>query len=344
MPESDLKAKRQQYDDWKWMFIRTAELFEKTKVAQSDRVRIAVLDTGLDKSHPHIKMEIERVWVYDKSKRTFTKGASTNIVDTKGHGTHIVGLVLEYAHEADVFVADVDFDNEPNRDMIADAIVAAVKNKIDIISISVGFQQRVLGDAMERAIDYAKANNVLIFAAASNSGANAGRSWPARYDGVFAIHSTDTNGNPSGFNPTEFEGINFATVGEAVESSWPNHLSRSPAKLPNGKGLKGQDTKGGVDFSPDCSVEVKSGTSFATPIAASLAVFLLQYAKKNLEPKFVAQLKRYGTMQSVLKCLAGTKRGGFYYLTLRIHPDHLFGKENAEEIKRIIEAAINESG
>ena len=186
-----------------------------------------------------------------------------------------------------------------------------------------------------------------MFAAASNSGGNTSRAYPARYDGVFCIHSTDADGNPSRFNPTEdLEEVNFATVGEAVESSWPEHLCRTTDKTENNgeNGDVGDETNDGAENAKKKpSVEVKSGTSFATPIAASIAAFLLRYARTHLRPEHAEQLKRHSVMRSVLKCIAGSKRKGFYYLTLRSNPDHLFGDDSAD-IRSAILKAIKQSG
>ncbi|KAH8796747.1 hypothetical protein BGZ57DRAFT_19922 [Hyaloscypha finlandica] len=343
LPDSELSVRCRQYENWKKMFIKTASPFEETKLADSDRLKIAVLDTGLDKCHPDIETELDRIWVYDSSRKMFKKSEKGTIADSKGHGTHIVGLVLEYASDADLYVADVTVKGEADRGLIANAIICAVDRKVDIISISFGFQQKILGDALEKAIDYAKEKEVHVFAAASNKGGNTGRSWPARYDGVFCIHSTDAYGNPSGFNPTELEEINFATVGEAVESSWPGHLSQSPESLEI-DGEDGDDAQDGAETPRVPSTEVKSGTSFATPIAASIAAFLLRYAKTHLDPEHVQQLKRHSVMRSVLKCMAGPKRKEFYYLTLSSEPDNLFGKEDPEDIRRDIITAIKQSG
>lgn len=65
-------------------------------------------------------------------------------------------------------------------------------------------------------------------------------------DTVLAIHATDGNGNPCGFNPSPLEkAMNFSTLGTAIRS-------------PLGDGT----------FVP-------SGASFSTPIAAGMAANIL---------------------------------------------------------------------
>ncbi|KAH8699353.1 hypothetical protein GQ44DRAFT_779049 [Phaeosphaeriaceae sp. PMI808] len=352
--ENDLDHKSDQYVGWKEMFIKTAELFEKPESKSSPRpIEIAVLDTGLYKTHKDIEYELDRIWVYNRVENCFNESENSEITDLKGHGTHVVGLVLEYAPDAHVYVADVTVKGTADPSIIASAIRCAVDRNVDIISISFGFPKRRLGDALEKAIEYAYKKNVHVFAAASNKGGNAKRAYPARYDTVFCIHSTDTDGDPSKFNPTDDpEDVNFATVGEAVESSWPKHLREMvETSDPNDANVDAGDAgdeieNGEEDAEEDAeekpSIAVKSGTSFATPIAACIAAFLLRYAQIHLEPEHVEQLKRRSVMKSVLKRV-GDKRKGFYYLTLRSDPDHLFGL-GAGDIRSAIETAITQSG
>jgi len=176
-----------------------------------------------------------------------------------------------------------------------------------------GFAQKVPGyHDVQHAIDRAHSARVLIFAAASNGGDNTDRAYPARDSNVFCIHSTNAMGNRSEFSLTaEKYTHNFATIGEAVESFWPKHLCK-----------------------PDeDAVKVKSGTSYATPIAASIAAFLLLYARTNLstEPEIANSLKRYQAMEKLLFRVSETsrpkkKRDDYEYIRLSQHPDTLFGK------------------
>jgi hypothetical protein len=52
-------------------------------------------------------------------------------------------------------------------------------------------------------------------------------------------------------------------------------------------------------------------------------------------------LKGHATMRSVLHELA-KPRGNYQYLTLSLHPDHLFGRKDSS-IKTTIEEAIRQS-
>src|ERR1700753_3633546 len=93
--------------------------------------------------------------------------------------------------------------------------------------MSFGFPTKAIEgyDDLERAILEAHSNHVLLFAAASNDGRNKGISYPARDEHVFCIHATDSNVKESSFTPNPLQdAVNFATIGEAVESAWPTDL------------------------------------------------------------------------------------------------------------------------
>lgn len=139
---------------------------------------------------------------------------------------------------------------------------------VDVISMSFGYPTNNVDGyvKLEKALLHAHSQNILIFAAASNSGANLDRVYPARDPHAICVHSTDSQGNRSKFSPTALaRDANLATIGEGVQSAWPVGLCD-------------------IDANPDC-VECRSGTSYATPIAVDIAAFLLQYARIHLAEK-----------------------------------------------------------
>jgi len=153
---------------------------------------------------------------------------------------------------------------------------------------------------MKTAISNALHNQTLMFAAASNDGANLGRAFPAKYPSVFCIHSTDGNGNPSAFNPTADEkDVNFSLLGENVCSHWP-------------AGKNGHND----------IVNVMSGTSVATPIAAGLAASVLSFVRQQEQGLAAGSellgpwLKDVHSMDAVLKSMVRQRRGaGYDYIT-----------------------------
>lgn len=185
--------------------------------------------------------------------------------------------------------------------------------------MSFGFPSREVDGYkhLEQSIKHAINQNVLLFAAASNNGANTKRAYPARHPDVICIHSTNAKGTPSDFNPIPLPGDNFATIGEVVESAWPVNL---------------------CDLKKNrLCVAHKSGTSFATPIASGVAAFLLQYARAKLLPREAEQLKQSQFMKAVLKAVS-VRSLGYDYIAPSLHPDNAFGKGEASLQTRIRDA------
>ena len=167
-------------------------------------------------------------------------------------------------------------------------------------------------EPMKSAISNALHRQTLIFAAASNNGANSGRAFPAKYPSVFCIHSTDGNGNPSAFNPTADEkDVNFSLLGEHVRSHWPAGKS------------------GHNDI-----VNILSGTSVATPIAAGLAGSILSFVRQQDQHLPTGSellgpwLKDVHSMDVVLQRMVKQRRGvGYDYIT----PHTLFDTRSSRE-------------
>lgn len=163
------------------------------------------------------------------------------------------------------------------------------------------------------AIDRAYSKQVLMFAAASNSGGNLGRAYPASSSHVICVHSTDTLGNRSVFSPTEErDRVNIAKVGDSIRSAWPSSLRKTA------------NDKDGLAS--------RSGTSYATPILAGIAAFLLQYARLHLSEKEVMKMRRKENMEALLRRCAErgpnySTRDGYYYVELSLHKHNMFGQD-----------------
>ncbi|KAI4618473.1 hypothetical protein J4E80_005073 [Alternaria sp. BMP 0032] len=254
------------------------------------RVKIAVLDSGVAKSAtqgrvPHL-MKSPRV----KLGKQLDPSLPWNC-DSKGHGTHAVGLILTVCPYADVYVYRVCEGTEAiDRKYVAEAINDAVeKKKVDIISMSLGWNEDSDYE-LRAAIRRARASNVLLFAASSNEGirTKAGMSYPARALEVIAVDAADVHGSPSKFNPPQLSHkARFTTLGEAVRSAYPTHL---PSEDPH-EGWKRM-----------------VGTSCATPIAAGIAGLVLEFARQRplcFEPAIETYLKSVEGMRLILtKCLS----------------------------------------
>ncbi|KAK5655304.1 hypothetical protein OQA88_5871 [Cercophora sp. LCS_1] len=266
------------------------------------RIKVAVLDTGVDKSTPSIRANSERIKEI-KSWLPPRDGREPDGTDTCGHGTHVTGLLLTMAPDCDVYVAQIADENgtiSPGE--IAKAIDHAREEwQVDILSMSFGFTDETEPgcDELRTALTEAHAKGILMFAAASNTGAFghpvSGPAFPARHSNVFCVFAGDSMGNSIWTNPTPRPNrFNFLALGEAVESAWPRSLGVKPWK------------------------KRKSGTSFATPIMAGLVAAFLLYAYQNKPEEDARKFKEFDRMQAWLEKESNllTPRQGYNVLPL----------------------------
>ncbi|KAK6227518.1 pfs domain-containing protein [Colletotrichum tabaci] len=322
--EAGLLDGSRRYENWKTRYKGVYEKYIDNclpSTAASNPVKIAILDTGIDGDHP----------VFDaygdlKDKHNyFNESHKRRVPDGNGHGTFVASLIREYAPDADLYVIKIaGRDNErPDAQVAID--YAVDEWQVDIISMSFGWPSSDFDgyDDLQEAIDRAYHKKVLMFAAASNSGGNLGRAYPASSPHVICVHSTDTLGNRSKFSPTpERNAVNIATVGDSVRSAWPTFLC--------GDG-PGQDY-----------LVSRSGTSYATPILAGIAGFLLHYTRLHL-PESATVMKRKENMEAVLKRCAErgpnySPRDGYFYVELSLNGHNMFGGKLEDVNYEILQA------
>ncbi|KAH6958131.1 hypothetical protein DER45DRAFT_521176 [Fusarium avenaceum] len=310
-----LANEKEKYKIRKQDYVNVYEKFVGKHLSKStsEPVKIAILDTGIERGHALVEPREDSL----KGKRNFYNPLQTNVADTHGHGTFTASLIMDYAPDADLYIAKIaDKENtRPDASIIANAILHAVDEwQVDIISMSFGWPSSDFDDyeALEAAIDKAYSKKVLMFAAAANSGGRLARAYPASSPHVICVHSTDALGNASDFSPTaDPNSINIATVGECVESAWPTFLCDSS--------------------NYDC-VKSRSGTSYAAPIVAGIAGFLLQYGRLHLTSVEAMAMKRRDKMEAVLRRCAvrGSNyqpRDGYFSVDLSLEKQNLFGEK-----------------
>ncbi|KAJ5466014.1 Subtilisin-like protein [Penicillium desertorum] len=267
-------------DNW-WNDYRTMQSIFSAKRSNNPNLRpkVAILDTGVDVTAADLRRPWERRQIIYKN---FTTGHGAPEDDDDGHGTAITSLLLKAAPGADVYVGKVAFNGKCDASSLCTAIRWAASEKgVHIISLSLGFHHydKAL-EPIRNAIMEAYAKDVIIFAAAHNEGNNEPVAFPASMDEVICVGSTDGRGNRSSFSP---------------EGCQPWKMVRTL-----GEGL--------VCFQPRSEANTlirKSGTSFATPIAAGIAAFVLQnmWPETNQDYFLFKQLRTKAGMSGSIKAL-----------------------------------------
>lgn len=95
------------------------------RAATAPRVRIALLDTGIDVSHPSIIGAMNCGRIYPQME-SFVEDDS--ITDECGHGTHIAALLSKLAPHAEIYIAKVakNYDIPPNHDITKVSAISSI--------------------------------------------------------------------------------------------------------------------------------------------------------------------------------------------------------------------------
>ncbi len=194
-------------------------------------IRIAVLDTGIDLSHPDF---VGRRIVAESFVGTPTAH------DGNGHGTHCIGTACGYkdqngrrygvAYESDIYAGKVLNDSGTGyHSDILQGIEWAVANECHVISMSLGNQVPTSSMDYELAGQRALNHGCLIIAAAGNHGpGTVGQ--PANSPSVMAVGAVDSRldmawfSSPSG--PAPGANVDLVGPGIAVYSSVPLDMGR----------------------------------------------------------------------------------------------------------------------
>jgi thermitase len=191
--------------------IDAPEAWDKTKGSSS--VKIAVIDSGVDKSHLELRNKIV-------AEKNFVDAGG--IEDGNGHGTHVAGIIAAATNngqgvagtcpECRLMIAKVlDSSGRAGQSYYSDLIEAitwAADNGANVINMS------LVGDldspALKEAVDYAVGKNVIVVAGAGNCGDNNfGNNfctrqnqplYPAAYSNVIAVGATDKSDKRASFS------------------------------------------------------------------------------------------------------------------------------------------------
>lgn len=192
----------------------------------TEQVTVAVLDTGVDYTHPDLANRVDVQNGYNYIDGNF------DVMDDDGHGTHVAGIIA--AELNSIGIAGVSgnanvkilplkvLDDQGNGTMydVSFAIMDAVDKGADVINLSLsGERGREEPKMLQEAIAYALDQDVVVVAAAGNDGQRVERYVPASISGVIAVSAVDEEMELSKFSNYGSE-ISFAAPGEEILSTY----------------------------------------------------------------------------------------------------------------------------
>lgn len=249
--------------------------------SQGEGIVIAVIDTGINTSHPDLKTQI----IAGRNFTTDYSGDPDVFEDNNGHGTHVSGTIAaSFNNEGVVGIAPkaqilslkaLTGEGAGEYEWIIDAINYAVNwrgpndERVRVISMSLGGPEDV--PEMHKAIQNAVNHDISVVVAAGNDGDSQEDTfeyaYPGAYNEVISVGAVGMDLQPAPFTNTHTE-IDLVAPGVDVLSTY---IDNKYAKL--------------------------SGTSMAAPHVAGAIALLINLSEKEFdrtlnEAELYAQLIR----------------------------------------------------
>jgi thermitase len=252
-------------------------------------VDIAIIDTGINNSHPDLSAKI----IASVNCTISSSCPPATTTDPYAHGTHVAGIAGAITNNAVgvagtswegrlMSVKSLDDSGSGYYSWIANGIYWATDNGAEVINLSLGGSSS--SNTLRNAVDYAWSKGVVIVAAAGNNGTSS-RSYPAYYTNTIAVSATDANDNKASFS-NYGSWVDLAAPGVSILSTY------------NG------------------NYQYISGTSMATPFVSGLAALL-----KGQNPSWSNSMIR-NRIELTADAIAGT---GSYWSHGRINACNAVG-------------------
>ena len=299
-------------------YIEGAKLIGADKFGTQGRygegIKVAIIDTGCDISHPDLKDRIIDV-------RNFTdddKGVINNVTDYATHGTATAsiiassGKIIGVAPKCNLLILKALTRTGGKISWVIEAIKYATQQNVDIINMSLGCPQP--NAEMYEAIKRAIAKDICVVAACGNNGDNNPNTnelnYPASFNECVSVGSVRYSKSTSRFSASNNE-VDLVAFGEGY----------------NGRGI--------LTCYPNNLYKEQKGTSFSAPfVSGALALlknwFRDEFKREPVESELYAQLIKRTMDLNLNKNIQGN---GILYLSLEDITDKLvFNEKLIEEI------------
>ena len=243
-------SKHGNVQQWAWGKIKAYGAWDKTTGSSS--VKVAVVDTGIDSSHPDLPAVVLHKDYY----------TTNNAEDDNGHGTHVAGTIGASTNNTTgvagsnwgvelMAVKALNKNGSGSYANIADGIIWAANNGAKVINLSLGGTYD--STTLRNAVDAAWNKGAVLACAAGNSGSTR-RNYPGAYTNCIAVGATNETDQKASFSNYSKKWVDIGAPGVHILSTMPN----SPVTLTTSSGYYE-------------NYDSLNGTSMATPHVAGVA-------------------------------------------------------------------------
>lgn len=242
--------------------IRRIKAREANLISRGDNIKVCVVDTGIDSTHPDLMSNIV-------GGRNFVRiNGSVNRAkwnDDHGHGTHVSGIiasldnaigVVGVAPNAKLYAVKVlNRQGSGYLSDVADGVKECVRARAQVINMSLSATANPnYSSPLKTAILNAQSAGAVVVVAAGNDGENIANTIPAGYSFVIAVGATNSSDQITYWSNFGLGSNDFVAPGASIYSTW----------------------KGG-------GYSTYSGTSMASPHVAGVVALYLSSPSSSLK-------------------------------------------------------------
>lgn len=281
---------------WNLRKIRWSQARALPGFKDANRVRVAVLDSGIDKQHPDLKRRVAS-YVYAHPD-TPSLSAAKDIV---GHGTHVAGTIGAIVNNdigingvcqcrlhawkifndtPELLSLDHGFAYLVDPVMYLRALADCLDDEIDVVNLSIGGVGEP--DAQEQQLfDALLARGTTVVAAMGNERDEGSPiSYPAAIPGVIAVGATTVNDTVTTFS-NRGDHIALCAPGKAIWSTLPTYTGQFGFEAVRGAGGRAVEGKA---YRREVGYDAWDGTSMAAPhVAAAAALAIARHGRLDGE-------------------------------------------------------------
>jgi len=215
MPQSDVALNAGSAFPDLWTAIQEDTSWER---CTGRGVRVAIVDSGIDTEHPDLKGKVRESVeaVAEDGKINFHPSTSG---DQAGHGTACAGIITSIAPNAELYSVKVLGPNASGSgDMFLVGLDYAIKQKFQVINLSLGTTKRDYFGPLHDLLDRAYHAGCIVVAAANNLPYP---SYPSIFSSSVVSVVKRAGGDPFNFGYRYGHVIELVAPGVEVKTTWP---------------------------------------------------------------------------------------------------------------------------
>ena len=210
---------------WYWDYLKMNQTRSLMKQANAKKIRVAVIDTGVDISHPELTASINRSYSKNTCSDTFVD--TTEDYGSSSHGTMVAGVIAADAEDGTAMsgmasgyaeICALQVQNQGGSITTSNVIRALNYAKtidVKIVNMSMGMYQEDL--ALKNALASASDAGILIVCSAGNNATDSVH-YPSTYDSTIGVIATNQEGNK--YSSSNYGTDNFISApGQSIYST-----------------------------------------------------------------------------------------------------------------------------